>query len=587
MASPLLQLEAIEKSFAGVRALKPLSLTLEAGEVLGLIGENGAGKSTLIRILSGVQTSDAGRILWQGAPVRFSSPHDALQAGVATIHQELAGFGHLSVAENMLMGEPWPRHRWGGVHWPELHREATARLTRFDLDIPSHRFFHQLNAAEKQEVAIARALSRHSRLLILDEPTASLSEPDVNRLFAQLRRLRQEGVAILYVSHRLDEILKLTDRVAILRDGELVATCPTVDTSLGRMVKDMVGRPLDQVYPRTRHQELSGSPALRHQEAHSAKSETLKPKPEIEQSLLTRILRAFQETAATRSRRREEADEAWADERPPPHLGGYDDQEKSGLNTAISVDPSTPMLELHDLRREGMFQAISFQLHAGEIVGLAGLVGAGRSELGRAIYGLCPIDSGMMRLRDKPWMPAGPHEAVAAGVVYLPEERKRQGLVPEHSVQHSISIGFSDLLTRWGVIPSRKEKDRVQHAMQSCDVRAASPAQEIGTLSGGNQQKAILARWLERDPEVILLNEPTRGVDVGAKAEIHALIDRLAGRGKAILLISSDLPELIGMSDRVLVMHRGSNSAELSGPALTQENVILAASGLFHSSPSE
>jgi rhamnose transport system ATP-binding protein len=497
VSSLLLQLRAIEKSFAGVCALKPLDLELRSGEVLGLVGENGAGKSTLIKILSGVHAPDGGTIFWQGESRRFASPHDALQAGIATIHQELAYWGHLSVAENLLLGERWPRHPWGGVAWKRLHEEARQRLARFDLSLSTHRFFNQLSAAQKQEVAIVGALSRQARLLILDEPTASLTEPEVARLFSHLQRLRLEGVAVLYVSHRLDEILKLTDRVAVLRDGQLVASYPTVEASVAHLVKDMVGRPLEQVYPRSR-----------------------------------------------------------------------------------SARPGPALLELDGAERAGMFRKISFTLHEGEIVGLAGLVGAGRSELGRALYGLYPLDAGVMRLGGQPWKPSGPHQALAAGLVYLPEERKRQGLVLDHSVGHAISIGFTDLLARWGLIPVRAESDRVRRAMRTYDVRASSFDQSIGTLSGGNQQKAMLARWLDRDPRVIILDEPTRGVDVGAKAEIHALIDRLAGQGKAVLLISSDLPEILGMSDRVVVLHRGAIATELRGQEMTQEKVILAASGL-------
>jgi ABC-type sugar transport system ATPase subunit len=502
MAEPLLQLKGVGKSFGACRALKPLTLELKPGEVLGLIGENGAGKSTLIKILSGVHVPDEGNILWQGHEVRFRSPHDALAAGIVTIHQELAYFSHLTVAENLLLGDRWPRHRWGGVDWRRLHAEAASRLARCQLDIPTRRVFSQLGAAQKQEVAIARALDRQARLLILDEPTASLSEPEVERLFGHLRRLRAQGVALLYVSHRLDEILQLTDRVAVLRDGELVAGGPTAEASVNQMVKDMVGRPLDQIYPHSR-------PASR----------------------------------------------------------------------------CEPLLRLETLSRAGLFRDVSFTLHAGEIVGLAGLVGAGRSELARAVYGLYPCEAGSMRLRGRPWAPRNAHESLAAGLVYLPEERKRQGLVLDHSIGDSISIGFSDLLGGWGVIRGRAEQARVDHAMKTCDVRATSPMQPVGTLSGGNQQKTILARWLERGPEIILLDEPTRGVDVGAKAEIHALIDRLAGQGCGVLLISSDLPEVLGLSDRVLVMHRGTIAAELRGAAMTQENVILAASGVHNLQP--
>jgi ABC-type sugar transport system ATPase subunit len=501
VTAPLLQLRGIEKSFAGTRALQPLTLFLESGEVLGLIGENGAGKSTLIKILSGVHRPDGGALEWRGQAVSFRSPHDAMEAGIATIHQELAYCGHLTVAENLLLGESWPRHWWGGVDWHRLHAEAAARLARCQVDIPTHRTFGALSAAQKQEVAIARALARQARLLILDEPTASLSEPEVERLFTHLNRLRAEGVAILYVSHRLDEIIKLTHRVAVLRDGELVAQYPTGEATVSRLVKDMVGRPLDQVCPHTRHP-------------------IAKP----------------------------------------------------------------PMLELQQITRAGMFHNVSLTLRAGEIVGFAGLVGAGRSELARAIYGLYPCERGAMHLHGQPWSPRGPEDSLAAGLVYLPEERKRQSLVPDHSVSDSISIGFSDSLIRWGMIRGGEERARVSNAMQIHDVRASSPAQAIGTLSGGNQQKAILARWLERKPDVILLDEPTRGVDVGAKAEIHQLIDKLAGSGCAVLLISSDLPEILGMSDRILVMHEGTIAAELRGSSMTQENVLLAASGLDPSS---
>jgi ABC-type sugar transport system ATPase subunit len=498
----LLKLEQIEKSFASVPALKPLSLDLAVGEFLGLVGENGAGKSTLIRILSGVYQPDKGQIKWLDRSVRFPTPRAALEAGIATIHQELASFGHLTLAENLLMGQPWPRHRWGGVDWGRLYELARATLAEFEMRVAPETLFRELSPAQQQEVAIARALSRGARLLILDEPTASLSEPDADRLFKHLTRLRSSGTSIIYVSHRLPEILKWTDRIAVLRDGELIANYPTQGAGLDRLVRDMVGRPLDQVYPRTR--------------------------------------------------------------------GG---------------DRGPVVLEIDRASRPTQFRDVTLTIHAGEIVGLAGLIGSGRSELARAIFGLYPLQSGRMQLTGKTWRPANALEAVQNGLVYIPEERKRQGFVLDHSVRDSISIGFSDLLTRLEMIDSKQEHARVTDVLQRYAIRVSDLSQPIRTLSGGNQQKALLGRWLCRDPRVIIFDEPTRGVDVGAKAEIHSLMDRLARQGKAVLLISSDLPEVLGMSDRILVMHEGRLAANLSGDAMTQENVILAASGLYAGLP--
>ncbi len=497
MARALLQLDGVEKAFGGVQALKQTDLEVDEGEVVGLIGENGAGKSTLVKLISGVHQPDRGTIYWLGKRLRVMSPHHATQAGIATIHQELAFFGTLSVAENLLMAESWPRTFWGGTDWRALFHEARNRLSHFDLKIDPEKRFDSLSSAEKQEVAIARALSQDARLLILDEPTASLSEQEVSRLFDHLKRLRNARVAIIYVSHRLDELKQLSDRVVVLRDGECVASYRTQETDVNRMVRDMVGRPLEQVYPR-------------------------------------------------------------------------------GRTTA----PGRPVLELEAATRRPLFHDVSFTLRTGEIVGLAGLVGAGRSELARAIFGLYPITSGQMLLFGKGWAPRGADEAVRAGLVYIPEERKRQGLVMDHSVRDAISIGISDRLTRWGIIPPKRELERVQAAMGRYGIRARSPDDPIGTLSGGNQQKTLIARWLDRAPQVIILDEPTRGVDIGAKAEIHRLIDELAQQGKAILLISSDLPEILGMSDRLLVMYDGTVVSELTGERMTQENVLLAASGM-------
>jgi ABC-type sugar transport system ATPase subunit len=498
MPQPLVELFRIAKSFGGVQAVKGIDLTIDSGQIVGLVGENGAGKSTIIKLLSGVYPPDRGTIRIAGRDVRFASPRDALTAGVTTIQQELTCFAHLSIAENLLMGERWPRRKWGGVDWTALFAEAGRRLNEFGLSLETHRTLAELTAAEKQEIAIAGALARRARFVILDEPTASLTEPEVKRLFSHLRRLREQGVTILYVSHRLDEIFELSDRIVVLRDGSLVATHRIGEVDARQLVHDMVGRPLEQVYPRTR-----------------------------------------------------------------------------------SATPGAPLLELDGVSRAGMFRNVNLAVRAGEIVGLAGLVGAGRSELARAIYGMYRLDAGAMKLRGRTWQPSHPQESIRSGLVYVPEERKRQGLVLGHSLAESISIGFSDRLTRFGLIAPRSERSLVKEAIGRYDIRSADAGHAIATLSGGNQQKALLARWLEREPEVIILDEPTRGVDVGAKSQIHALVDNLAARGKGILFISSDLGEILGMSDRILVMNRGTIETELRAGEMTAHNVILAASGLY------
>lgn len=501
MPAPVIQFKSLSKSFNQVPALKPFSLELNQGDILGLVGENGAGKSTLIKLISGVYQPDGGSILWNGQEVHFPTPSDALATGIATIHQELEFFAHLSVAENMLMGDEWPRKSLGRINWKKLHQQAGKNLSDFGIRIPTDQLFGKLTPAEQQEVIIASALSRNAKLLILDEPTASLSEQEVKRLFGHIKRLQKQNVTIIYVSHRLDEIFELTNRIAILRDGELIADKETSQMNVSQLIHDMVGKSLEQVYPRTR----SG-----------------KTGPEV--------------------------------------------------------------LKLNNVTRKGMFENISFQVHAHEIVGLAGLVGAGRSELARAIYGMYPTDSGNLSLKGQNWLINNPTQALKDGVVYIPEERKRQGLVLGHSLKESISIGFTDMLTKLGVISKKKEKEKVLSAMETYDIRANSINQEIGTLSGGNQQKSLLARWLMRNPDLIILDEPTRGVDVGAKSQIHALIDQLAVEGKAVLVISSDLQEILGLSDRILVMNRGKIEVELQNENMTEHNIIMASSGLYESS---
>lgn len=496
---PLLELRSVSKSFGGSVALRPVSLSIAPGEQIGLIGENGAGKSTLIKLLSGVHTPDTGEILWLDRPVHFRRPLDAMDAGIATIHQELNYFEKLTVAENLLMGERWPRTRWGGTDWTALNAEARRRLADCELDLDPTAPLHQLSAAQRQEVSIARSLARDARLLILDEPTASLTEPEVERLCAHLKRLRARSLAVIYVSHRLDEIVNLTERVLVLRDGSLVADYPTSQADIPRMVRDMVGREL---------------------QTHAA---------------------------------------------APASAAG------------------SPFLEVQGLAREPYFRDITFTVRAGEILGLGGLVGAGRSKLGRTIFGLYTPTAGRMTLAGEEFAPGHPAAARTRGVVYIPEERKRQGFVLDHSLRSAISIGFLDSISTFGSIRSGQEETRVQDTVSRFTIKTRDIEQPVGTLSGGNQQKALLARWLETNPRLIILDEPTRGVDVAAKAEIQHLIQKLASEGKAIILISSDLPELLAVSHRILVLHHGRITAEFPGGVAsqkTQEQVLLAASGL-------
>ncbi len=493
---PLLELQNVSRSFGATRALQDISFLLNAGEVVGLVGENGAGKSTLIKILSGLYAPDSGVMIWKGAPASFTNPHAAMSAGIATIHQELAGFEKLTIAENMLIGERWPRLRWGGVDWPRVNRIASDRLKACGLQIDPRRFFYSLSPAQRQEVAIARVLPTGAHLVILDEPTASLTEPEVQRLIVQLGALQQKGVAILYVSHRLEEILQLTQRVIVLRDGMIAAQYPTSEASVGRIVRDMVGR-----------------------------------------SLSPRSARAS------------------------PERGEI-------IFNAIN------------LSRGDLFQNVSLQVCAGEIVGLAGLIGAGRSEFARAVFGLYPADSGTMQMEGKPYRPTSAADAHRSGIVYIPEERKRQGFVLEHSLLSSVSIGFLRMLSRFGIVSGHLEQKRFKEIAALFQIKYRSPDQAVGTLSGGNQQKALLARSLQTNPRLVILDEPTRGVDVGAKAEIYRLIATLADEGKAILLISSELSELLALSDRLVVLHEGRVTAKLETRGTSQEEILLAASGL-------
>ena len=496
MGQPLLVLRGIAKAFPGVQALASVSLELWPGEVHALVGENGAGKSTLIKIAAGVYLPDAGEILFEGRPVRLHSPRDATALGIAVIHQEPYLVPTLSVLENLFMGFQPRRRLLGLLDWPAMVRRAREVLQALGVALPLEVPAGELRAAQQQLLQIARALLQDARVLIMDEPTSSLSQKEVATLFEIVRRLRARGVGILYITHRLEEVFALADRVTVLRDGRLVGTFPVATVTPGTLIAHMVGRELTQLFPHT-------------------------PRP-----------------------------------------------------------PGPALLRVHGLGRRGLFEGISLEVRAGEIVGLAGLVGAGRSEVAQAIFGLLPPETGFVEVDGRRLAPRAPWEAMAAGIVYLPEDRHRQGIVAPMSVRANLTLAVLHRLARLGFIDRRAEDALVRSYQARLRIRAASLEQPIGTLSGGNQQKVIVARGLAARPRVLILDEPTQGIDVGTKAEIHRLMDELAAQGMGILMISSELPEILGMSDRILVMRAGRLVGELSRAEATQERVMALAMGV-------
>jgi rhamnose transport system ATP-binding protein len=491
---PVLALEGIAKSFPGVRALDGARFDVRAGEVHALLGENGAGKSTLIKIMSGVHEPDAGTVELDGRPVRLASPEAAQRAGVATIYQELLLFPELSVAENIFAGHA-PRRggRFGPIDWAAMRaraREILASLEVHDLDVD--RTVGSLSVGNRQRVEIAKALSRSARVLIMDEPTAALTEADVARLFAIVRLLKARGVGIVYISHRLVEVFELADRVTVLRDGRYVGTRDVAGTREDELIAMMVGRTLDALFPKT----------------------------------------------------------------------------------AAEIGP--PVLEVRGLSGRPHLRDISLTLRRGEIVGLAGLVGSGRSELAQAVFGVAPPDAGEIRLDGRPARIRDPRDAIRHGIAYVPEDRGQQGLVRPMRLRENVSLAVLRRLARVGFVDRAAEAGLAAESIRRFAIRATGVDQVVGKLSGGNQQKVVLGKWLATRPRVLIMDEPTRGIDVGAKAEIHRLMSELAGQGMAILMISSELPEVLGMSDRVLVMREGRIAAEFPRERATQEAVAGA-----------
>ena len=497
----MLELQRISKSYPGVDALRAVSLAVGAGEVLGLVGENGAGKSTLIRIVSGAERPDGGRIGFEGEPAAFASPADARARGIAVIHQELSLVPQLSVRENLFLGAGWSRRGIVRRRWEE--REARRLLGLLEMDIDPDTRCSELSLGARQAVEIAKALALEPRLLILDEPTAALSPREARALLCQVRELARQGAAAIYVSHRLEEIEAVADRVAVLRDGELVRSIDRREPAAGgdglapldrdKLIEAMVGRSLSAEFP----------PRL------------------------------------------------------PGAVGGA-------------------RLEVRGLSAGRRVRDVSFDIRRGEVLGLAGLVGAGRTDVARMIFGAAAPDRGEVRLDGTRLELRSPRQAIRSGICLLPEDRRGHGLVLSRSARANFALPNLDRFRRLGgVVDRRREGRAFGRWREQLDIRLVRAGQRVATLSGGNQQKVVIARWLERGATVVLCDEPTRGIDVGARYEIYEWIRRMASEGKAVLLISSELEEVLGMSDRVLVMHEGRIRGEIPEPARADPAGVL------------
>lgn len=494
MSDFLLSMRGITKTFPGVRALDNVDFELSRGEVHAVVGENGAGKSTLIKILSGVYVQDSGEIILDGQPISPRHPSDAQALGISSVHQELNIEPHLSAAENIFLGRQ-PLNRFGLIEYGKMNHDAKAVLNRLGADIPLRRIAAELSVAQRQVVSIARAVSMEARIIIMDEPTAPLTEHETKRLFDTMQRLKTVGIGIIYISHRLEEVFEIADRVTVLRDGRRIGTLPIKEASMDQIISMMIGRSVSELFQKE------------------------------------------------------------------------------------FVPISETVLEVRNLYRQGFLEDISFMLRRGEILGLFGLAGAGRSELARIIFGAEPYDSGEVIIDGKPLAAKTPYHAIQRGLGLVPEDRWREGLVTKFCVKRNISLPQLPTLSSLGIINPRAETRLAQEYVERLDVRTPSLEQQVMYLSGGNQQRVILAKWLAMGSKVLILDEPTHGIDVGAKASIHALMCDLARQGVGILMISLEMPEILGMSDRILVMHRGRITGEFTREEATEEKLMRAATG--------
>ncbi len=493
--APVLSLEGVKKHFGGVKALEGVELRLPAGRVTALVGENGAGKSTAVKIMTGIYRPDAGRVLVQGRPVELGSTQQAWAHGITAVHQETVMFDELSVAENIFTGH-LPRRRTGLIDWAGMRRRATEILRGLESDIEADTPLRTLSVAQKHLVEIARALSHDSRVLIMDEPTAALSTREIEDLFAIVRRLREAGKAILFISHKFDEIFAIADRYAVFRDGTSVGAGEISEVDRDGLVKLMVGRAVTQLFP--------------------------KAQVEIGDTVL----------------------------------------EVKGLSSATE------------------FEDVSFALRRGEVLGFYGLVGAGRTELMEALFGLRPVLRGQVLLDGKAVHLRSPRAAIDLGMVYVPEDRQRHGAILPLSVQHNVTLPSIRRLSRHLFLDDRAELAMTRDVVARLSVKCFGTEQRVSDLSGGNQQKVVIGKWLATRPRIIILDEPTKGIDVGSKAAVHGFIAELVRQGLSVIMVSSELPEVMGMSDRVVVMSKGRMVGQLDRERFSAEAIVTAATGV-------
>ena len=495
MKEPILTMKGINKSFPGVKALENVDLTVYPGEVHVLMGENGAGKSTLMKIIAGLHEKDSGEMYLKGEPVHFTSPSEAIKSGISMIHQELMPIPYLSVAENIFIGREPVRPIFRNLDKKKLAENTIALCKQICIEMDPWTLVKDLSVGEMQMVEIAKAISINSDIIIMDEPTSAITELEVERLFSLIRNLKEQNVAIVYISHKMDEIYKIGDRITILRDGQFVESCLLKNLSRSQLISHMVGREISDIFPKT---DCS--------------------------------------------------------------IGGT-------------------VLEVRDLVLSNTFENVSFTARKGEILGFAGLMGAGRTEVVETIFGIRKKSSGSIFINDKEVEIKKPSDAIKHKIAIISEDRKDVGLVLKMSVGENLTLSTLKKYSVFNQIQKDKEKEAIQSQIDNMRIKTYGADQCVKNLSGGNQQKVVIGKWMLSEPEILIMDEPTRGIDVAAKAEIHKLISQLAGEGKTIILISSELPEIIGMCDRVLVMHEGQITGELNRDEFSQEKIMCLATG--------